>query len=309
MFWYDAVFNDPDLKMQPPNWLQAGGKKAVFTKVDDLTFKVTFAAPNGFFLQNIAWGNNDQMTRFPAHYFKQFHGKYNPDADKNAKAANLTGWPQMFEQKGGVALIDNAFKNADMPVLSAWKMKVPMGQSTTQVVTERNPYYWKVDPDGNQLPYFDRLNYALVTDEQVLLLKVMQGEIDMIDQYTATPNNKSVLFDNQKAGGYKFYDLLPTEPNQMVIQLNLTHTDKVKRELYANKDFRIALSYGLNRKALIDAVFVGEGEPAQPSILTGDSLYNERLAKQYTEYDVKKANEILDKIIPKKGSDGIRLDA
>jgi peptide/nickel transport system substrate-binding protein len=56
-------------------------------------------------------------------------------------------------------------------------------------------------------------------------------------------------------------------------------------------------------------VFVGEGEPAQPSILTGDSLYNERLAKQFTEYDVKKANEILDKIVPKKGSDGIRLDA
>ncbi len=309
MFWYDAVLTDPDINMQTPTWLKAGGKVAVYTKIDDTTFKVTFEKPNGFFLQQIAWGNNDQSTRFPAHYLKQFHGKYNKDADKLAAAANQQGWAQLFEQKAGVALIDNYFRNPDMPVLTAWKMKVPMGESTSQVVTERNPYYWKVDTDGNQLPYFDHLNYDLVTDEQVLLLKVMQGEVDMIDQYVATPNNKSVLFDNQKAGGYKFYDLLPTEPNQMVIQLNLTHPDPVKRELFSNKDFRIALSLGLDRQALIDAVFVGQGEAAQPSILEGDSLYNERLAKQYTEFDTAKANEILDKIIPNKNGDGIRLDS
>lgn len=309
MFWAEDVFNDPDIAMEPQGYLVAGGEKGVFAKIDDYTFTVTFAVPNGFYLQQVAWGNNDQTVRFPKHYFSQFHGKYNPDADKLAQEAGFAGWPQLFEEKGGMALIDNYFRNADVPVLTAWDMEVPMGESTSQVVTVRNPYYWKVDTEGNQLPYFDRLLYDLVTDEQVLLLKVMQGEIDLIDQYVATPNNKAVLFDNQEAGGYHFYDLLPTQPNEMVIQLNYTHPDLTKRELFNNKDFRIGLSHAIDRQALIDAVFVGEGFPAQPSILEGDSLYHERLATQYTEYNLEAANAALDKVIPEKNGDGVRLDA
>lgn len=307
-FWYEDVFNDPDIAMEAPSWLTAGGVKAAFTKIDDYTFKISFPVANGFFLQRVAWGNNDQTVRFPRHYFEQFHGKYNPDADKLAEEAGFAGWPQLFEDKGGMALIDNYFRNADVPVLTAWDMETPMGESTSQVVTVRNPYYWKVDTAGNQLPYFDRVLYDLVTDEQVLLLKVMQGEIDMIDQYVATPNNKSVLFDNQEKGGYEFYELLPTQPNELVIQLNFTHPDLTKRALFQNKDFRIGMSHAVDREALIDAVFVGQGSPAQPSILEGDSLYNERLARQYTEYDVDAANAAFDKVIPNKNSDGKRLD-
>lgn len=309
MFWANDIFNDPDINMDPQRFMVVGGEKGVFTKIDDYTFKVTFVVPNGFYLQQLAWGNNDQTTRFPKHYFQQFHGKYNPDADKLAQEADFVGWPQLFEEKGGIQLIDNYFRNDDVPVLTAWKMEIPMGESTSQVVTERNAYYWKVDTDGNQLPYFDRVLYDLVTDEQVLLLKVMQGEIDMIDQYVATPNNKSVLFDNQEAGGYKFYDLLPTQPNELVIQLNFTHPDLTKRALFQNKDFRIGMSQAIDRQALIDAVFVGQGAPAQPSILEGDSLFNERLARQYTEYDVAAANAALDKVVPNKNSNGMRLDA
>ncbi|MBL1422040.1 MAG: ABC transporter substrate-binding protein [Alphaproteobacteria bacterium] len=309
MFWYNDIFNDPEINMDPQRYLVVGGEKAVFEKIDDYTYKVSFATANGLFLQQIAWGNNDQTTRFPKHYFEQFHGKYNSDANKLADEAGFAGWPQLFEEKGGIQLIDNYFRNDDVPVLTAWKMDVPMGESTSQVVTERNAYYWKVDTGGNQLPYFNRVLYDLVTDEQVLLLKVMQGEIDMIDQYVATPNNKSVLFDNQEAGGYKFYDLLPTQPNELVIQLNFTHPDMTKRALFQNKDFRIGMSQAIDRQALIDAVFVGQGSPAQPSILEGDSLYNERLARQYTEYDVDAANAALDKVIPNKNADGMRLDA
>lgn len=309
MFWYEDVFNDPDINMEPQNFMVSGGKKAVFEKIDRYTFRVKFTTANGLYLQQVAWGNNDQTVRFPKHYFSQFHGKYNPDADKLADEAGFAGWPQLFEEKSGIVLIDNYFRNADVPVLTAWDMDVPMGESTSQVATVRNPYYWKVDSAGNQLPYFDRLLYDLVTDEQVLLLKVMQGEIDMIDQYVATPNNKAVLFDNREAGGYEFYDLLPTQPNEMVIQLNYTHPDLTKRKLFQNKDFRIGLSLAIDRQALIDAVFVSQGSAAQPSILEGDSLYNERLARQYTEYNVDTANAAFDKVIPNKNGEGIRLDA
>ncbi|HEY9344807.1 MAG TPA: ABC transporter substrate-binding protein, partial [Inquilinus sp.] len=151
--------------------------------------------------------------------------------------------------------------------------------------------------------------YQMVADPQVLLLKVLQGEIDMMDQYIATPGNKAVLFDGQEKGGYGFYTLTSTEANEMVFMLNLNHPDEVKRALFLNKDFRAALSMALDRQALIDTVFIGQGAPAQASIEKGDPLYVERLATQYTAYDPDGANAALDKILPDKDGDGYRLDS
>ncbi len=142
-------------------------------------------------------------------------------------------------------------------------------------MAERNPYYWKVDTEGNQLPYMDRIVYQMVADPQVLLLKCMQGEIDLMDQYIATPNNKSVLYDARKQGAYDFYTLTSTEANVMNFIFNLNHNDETKRKLFRNKTFRAALSTALDRQTLIDAVLVGQGAPAQPSIKEGDPLYND----------------------------------
>ena len=149
----------------------------------------------------------------------------------------------------------------------------------------------------------------MVADPQVLLLKTLQGEIDMMDQYICTPANKPVLFDGQKKGNFGFYTLNETAANVMVFQLNLNHTDPVQEQAVQHRDFRQAMSIAVDRQALIDAVFVGQGAPAQPSIREGDPLYVERLAKQYTEYDPDSANKILDGILPNKDSDGYRLDA
>ena len=134
----------------------------------------------------------------------------------------------------------------------------------------------------------------------------MQGEIDLMDQYIATPNNKSVLYDAREQGGYDFYTLTSTEANVMNFILNLNHSDETKRALFQNRDFRAALSTAIDRQSLIDAVLVGQGAPAQPSIKKEDPLYNEQLATQFTAYDVDKANAMLDKIIPKKDDQNFR---
>src|SRR5690606_13649107 len=94
----------------------------------------------------------------------------------------------------------------------------------------------------------------------------------------------------------------------MVFQLNLNHTDATKNELFNTREFRQAMSLGFDRQALIDAVFVGQGAPAQACIIEGDPLYNERLAKEFTEYDPARANEMLDALIPEKDGEGYRLD-
>jgi peptide/nickel transport system substrate-binding protein len=95
--------------------------------------------------------------------------------------------------------------------------------------------------------------------------------------------------------------------NSAVISLNLTHKDPVKRQIFQNKDFRIGLSHAIDRQEIIDVVFVGQGEPWQAAPRKESALYSERLAKQYTEYDPKRAVEALDRAFPQKDGQGFRL--
>ena len=311
-FWYDAYFTDEETNQGGNLWWSSGGEKAKLEVVDEQTFKVIFAKPNGFFLQQMAWADQDQLVRCPKHYLEQFHIRYNPEADNLAKAAGLESWIALFQQEIGYLDTNVYFQNTKRPALTAWVFTreggSALGQSTETAIAVRNPFYHKVDPEGTQLPYFDRIRYQMVADPEVLLLKTLQGEIDMMDQYIGTPANKPVLFDGQEAGGYGFYTLKETAANVMVFQLNLNHLDPVKNALFNNKDFRIALSHATDRQALIDAVFVGQGKPAQASIIEGDPLYNEQLATQYTEFDPDKANQMLDVLLPNKDGEGYRLD-
>lgn len=306
-FWYEDIVLNEDITPAGLNEWRAGGKLGKLEIIDDHTFKVTFDEPKGFFLQQLAWADNDQMVRTPAHYLKQFHIDHNPQADELAKEQGLEGWVAMFQREFGPGA-NEFFLNSKRPTLAAWDFEVAPGENTEQAIAVRNPYYFKIDSEGTQLPYFDRVVYQIVNDPEVLLLKTLQGEVDMMDQYIATPTNKPVLFDGKADGDYDFYTLKETAANVMVFQLNLNHPDPVKNELFNTRSFREALSHAIDRQVLIDAVFVGQGSPAQPSVAEGDPLYVERLAKQHTEFDPDKANQLLDVLLPEKDSEGYRLD-
>ncbi|MGJ8535305.1 MAG: ABC transporter substrate-binding protein [Alphaproteobacteria bacterium] len=308
-FWYEDIFQDPEApSTKGQSYWQANGKVATIEIVDETTFRVIFASPNGFFAQGLAWANQDQLTKAPAHYLKQFHIKYNPKANELAQERGFESWVALFAREHGLDEDNVHFQNSARPTLNAWKFTSAPGEDTERAIAKRNPYYHKVDTEGTQLPYFDQVVYQMVADPEVLLLKTLQGEIDMMDQYIATPANKPVLFDGKQDGDFDFYSLKETAANVMVFQLNLNHTDAVKNELYNNIEFRQALSVAINRQDLIDAVFVGQGKPAQPSINDSDPLYNERLATQFTQYDPDLANEMLDAIVPERDGDGYRLD-
>ncbi|HLV83986.1 MAG TPA: ABC transporter substrate-binding protein, partial [Devosia sp.] len=308
-FWYDAYLTDEETSLGGNAWWSVNGEQAKLEVVDEQTFKVSFSGPNGFFVQQLAWAQQDQLTRTPKHYLEQFHIRYNPDADALAKAAGLESWVALFQREIGLLDDNTFFQNGNRPTLNAWVFAEAPGTNTEQAIATRNPYYFKVDDQGTQLPYFDRVVYQIVADPEVLLLKTLQGEIDIFDQYICTPANKPVLFDGQETGDYGFYTLKETAANVMAFQLNLNHQDPVKNTLFNTLEFRHAMSLAVDRQALIDAVFVGQGSPAQPSIIEGDPLYNEQLSKQLTEFDPARANEMLDAIIPDKDGDGYRLDS
>lgn len=260
-------------------------------KVDDYTFKVKFAAPNGLFIQNLAQPAGDDFTRWPKHYASQFHPTYNTETlDALITEYAATDWVNLMDLKvGGVpgTPYDARWQNSELPTLKPWVLTTAYGEGTTQVVGERNPFYFRFDPDGRQLPYIDNVVYEIGEDVQVLALRALNGEIDMQDRHIATLDNKAVFVDNAETGNYGFFETVPSSMNVQVIALNLTHKDPIKREIYQNKDFRIGLSYAINRQEIIDTIYVGQGEPWQlwPACPTSP-LFNEQLAKQYTEFDL-----------------------
>ncbi|WP_020576553.1 ABC transporter substrate-binding protein [Actinopolymorpha alba] len=261
------------------------GRPAKFEKVDETTCRFVFEEPKPGFLNELASGI---AMVLPMHYMKEFHKKYNPQVDDLVKTAGLNDWLQLFDARR------DTWRNADLPTLNAWKVVTPIGEGST-VVAERNPYYWKVDADGRQLPYIDKLQSQILLDVEVEVLKIVNGELDMQMRNFGTVRNKPVIARNREKGGYRLVTIGPDGPNNMVIGFNQTHPDPKKRELYRNKDFRIGLSYAINRQKIIDSIYGGQGRPWQCAPLPDDAVADEELGTQYTEYSTAKANEYLDR--------------
>ncbi len=139
--------------------------------IDDYTFKLTFDVPNpSFTLVNMAHRYGFGQGHFvPAHYLKQFHIKYNDQADELATAAGFDFWYQLHgrENDRGQSLdrsrLESHIPVQDTPSMSFW---------------ERNPYYHAVDPEGNQLPYVDALTHDKCADLSILDAKTVGGQYD-----------------------------------------------------------------------------------------------------------------------------------
>lgn len=309
LFWYEDVFMNNALSPAKNPTFTVGGKPVKVTKIDDLTVEFKFETPYGLFLQQLAYGQGHLPVIYPKHYLKQFHDKYNKEGIPALLKANPAAgdWVALFNSKISLTFQPPFWQNLELPTLNPWVLTVPYADSDRVVVT-RNPYYWKVDPSGNQLPYVDRITWAKLDDPQLMALKMTSGEFDFAFRHINNATFKSVLFDGQKTGNYRFVDVKDLPANDATLLLNLNSTDPVKRKIFQNKDFRIALSHAINRQEIIDLVYVGQGTPAQVAPQPEHELFDERQATQYTAFDPKRAAEMLDKILPKKDAEGYRLD-
>ncbi len=213
----------------------------------------------------------------------------------------------LFNSKISLTFQPAYWQNLELPTLNPWILTVPYADGE-RVAAKRNPFYWKVDSAGNQLPYIDNITWAKLDDPQLMALKMTSGEFDFAFRHINNSTFKSVLFDGQKSGNYRFVDVKDLPANDAVILLNLNSSDPVKRKVFQNKQFRIALSKAINRQEIIDLVYVGQGAPAQVAVQPEHELFNEKEATQYTEYDPAAAKAELDKLMPNKDGEGFRLD-
>jgi peptide/nickel transport system substrate-binding protein len=253
--------------------------------VDETTFKLVFQDPNGIIMDELASINGLTLVSLSKEYCSQFYPKYNPAAADNAKAAGFETWELYMQDRCGWATETIRWANPELPFMNAWMIEEPLTGDATRATFVRNPYYWKVDTEGNQLPYIDRLDMRVSDSLEELTLMALNGEIDFQDRHIATVANQPLFFDGQEAGDYRLGENIPSTSNTLVLQFNMNHVDPVRRELFSNKDFRIGVSQLIDRQEIIDVVFTGQGEPYQVAPRPESPFYDEDYAKQYTEFD------------------------
>ncbi|MGD7704970.1 ABC transporter substrate-binding protein [Microlunatus sp. Y2014] len=260
---------------------------------------------NGLYLQNMA-GPGRNITAIPKHYISQFHADFNDDVDSLVKEAGLQDWVELLTAKGGFG--DTPRLNAvDLPVLTPWVLTEAPGAAGTKVGFSRNPFFFKTDPDGRQLPYIDKVEFSIIDEPEVMVTAAANGEIDMQNRTFNIPRNKPVLAESRESGGYGFFDMPSTFMNTTVLGLNQTATNSVAAEAFGNKDFRIGFSHAINRQEIIDVVFQRQGEPWQAAPRRETRFFDEEFAKQYTEFDLELAKQQFDKAGYEADASGARL--
>jgi peptide/nickel transport system substrate-binding protein len=194
MFWYEDVFMNNALSPAKNPTFTVAGKPVKVTKIDDLTVEFKFESPYGLFLQQLAYGQGHLPVIYPKHYLKQFHEKYNKEGIPALLKANPAAgdWVALFNSKVSLSFQPPFWQNLELPTLNPWILTVPYADSE-RVAATRNPFYWKVDPAGNQLPYIDNVTWAKLDDPQVMALKMTSGEFDFAFRHINNSTFKSVL--------------------------------------------------------------------------------------------------------------------
>jgi peptide/nickel transport system substrate-binding protein len=308
LFWWEHVETNEVINPGGPHPYQViNGEPATVTKIDDYTVRFSWSSPHSQFLPLMASPYGARMTQYAEHYVRQFDLDLNPDGvaqmmEEDGADDFRDWWLNNIGTYGGFA----EYNDPDRPLLHPWLPAAPYF-TEERFTFVRNPYYFKVDPDCNQLPYIGERTWTRAEDSEVRLLKTIDGESSFCNDNVCSPVNRSVFFDNMEQGNYHFVDAVPGTFNSMQIHMKLNHAVEGQASIMQDINFRIGLSYALDRQTIINTVYLGQGEPWQQSPRPGSVFYNERLGTQYTEYDVDLANEYLDMVMPERDGDGFRL--
>jgi len=289
MFWYEDVLLNDEITPAKPWYWNVGGKLVKAKKIDDYTVAFETVIPNPWIV--------NELTRFagepflPKHYLKKYHIRYNAKANELAKKEGYEEWWQCFNwhSKTGMGQQD-----VNLPTLNPWFLK----EITTEgnKYFERNPYYYKVDISGNQLPYIDEQINIIVPDKEVLELKAISGEFDLVGAEVALSLKSYSLYkENEKKGHYR--TLMWQDPSVAAsYNFNMTHKDPVLRKIFNDLRFRQAMSLAINREEISKVLYFGEAVPHQGIVEPGCSFYEDWMGKYYTEYDPERANTLLDEM-------------
>ena len=272
-----------------------------FKKVNDYKFTVTFKAPKPTFPQDVATDN--KWMFIPEHFYKDFVARQDGvtnDAKFPAitKAQALANANKMFSknwdsyEKMGK---DIGYYNWDYYQIPQIRSFIATKNNWNKVGETyelvRNPYFFKTDKEGRQLPYLDSLKFSIINDNEQVVLKATAGQIDVYsvqslkDFSTVAAGTKST---------HDVYNYSDVKWANSAFMLNQTVKDADKRKLFQDKNFRQALSIAVDRNLMNGTVANGRLTPQQASLPKGFLQYNADWSNKWTEFSVDKANQLLD---------------
>ncbi|MDE0447566.1 MAG: ABC transporter substrate-binding protein [Spirochaetaceae bacterium] len=290
-FWYeDFLGNEQLVASRPASWRLLDSLE----RVDDHTVRLTFsrAYPSVLNILGTEARRYHEVPFLPAHFLAQFHVDHNPDAADLAKAEGHESWAQLFLSKWPVDVQQRM--DPAIPTIDPWTM-VEVDELGNKFFS-RNPYYWKVDTAGNQLPYIDTQDRLLHENLEAVTSKIIAGELDYALQFT-TMDNFPLYKEHEERGNYRTNLWYDGRGNVMLaIRPNFNHRDPVMRELFQELRFREALSVSLDRDEINEVIWRGLATPRAATVDPTVSFYEPWMGSNFIEYDVERANAILDEL-------------
>jgi len=301
-FWYDNLSLDPKVIEKAKDYVLVAGERMTVDTPDDTTVVFNLPSPKPGLLAHFATSFAQAFQ--PVHFLGQYHPDLNPEADALAAECGF---------ENGLAVITAYFGNSDWtdtpsPMLNSpdkvdclpadthptLESHIYVSDTTEGRKLVANPYFHMVDTTGQQLPYISRQDELYANDNEVRILKLVNGEADYKSQ-SLTLAAAPILLENQEKGAYTV-QLKPTIA-MPTISFNVTHPDEAKREVFADLRFRQAMSVAIDRDELNETAFFGQGEPKQYiGFSPTPSFVDPELTQHMAQHDPAMANGLLDEI-------------
>ena len=264
IFWWEDMILNEEHPTSRPSWTMSGDAPMQLSKADDYTLTIQFAGPSPITdIEIAAWvggGVGTGLDVQPRHYMEQFHPDYSDAEDFST-----------FTEK------QNWWINPEHPVLNAWRpIRLEAGQ---RLVMERNPYYYMVDVADNQLPYIDTVDVGFAETNEILNLKIINGEIDFMAHPNLSLRDIAVYKDNEEEGNYRLELWDNGAGGAPAWGINWNFPEPEKQSVYRTVEFRRALSHGIDRERIRKITFLGLGDAASTGTMSPNAAQFNRSAE------------------------------
>jgi peptide/nickel transport system substrate-binding protein len=282
IFTYRDIIANPAI---PTDWKDTlkVGERGIFprvNKIDDRRVEFLLPEPFAPFLSTTTGGASNQVGILPKHALS----KYITTKDSEGKPQFLSVWGTSTDPS---------------QVIVNGPYKIESYTPGQRVVFQRNPYYWRKDSQGNQLPYIERVVWQIIESTDTSVLQFRSGGLDSIE---VLPENFSLLKREEKRGRFTVYNGGPRF-TQTFISFNLNKgrresgkyvVDPMKSRWFNTLEFRQAIAHAIDRQTMLNNAFRGVGMIQNSPIFPQSPYYlsPEQGLKTY-EYNQDKARELL----------------
>ena len=281
----------------------ANGDPAVVELVDETSFTVTFGTPKYDFIEALTVDLKWHYA--PKHIFEKFVDAAiaGDEATAVAEALAITGREYKDSADAGKKMLYYFWNEPGIPTLNPYVLSTEAGKNDVKgeyYEYVRNPYYWKADAAGQQLPYIDKIVGITVSNVDQELMLLLDGSVDF--QTVGMDAVETVL----NAGNINLYEWSGDKWGDTGTQLhfNLGIADEKLNALFNNPAFREALSICVDREVVAGLYGSGWLEGGQAAPQKGALGYSDEWAAKWTEYNVDKAKTLLESCGLVLGADG-----